>query len=450
MMQEIEKLSNQATTLIKSQPKGTRFRVISHYDADGMTAAAIISIALQREEYRFHTTLMRNPFTTGLERLKEEKNTFIIFTDMGSGQLPYIEQLSANCIIIDHHQAISKDTADHILQINANLCGINGNTEACGATLSFKVATALNKNNQDLVGLALAGATGDKQYIGGFTGLNKQILKEALSQKHLDTHIGLKMPQVPLIDAISHSIEPFYPGLSGHGDNTQKFLRHLSFDTKKSYTELSKKEQNMLHSALLFVLLCHGCESNILDTVIRDRYYSDLTFGELEQFADLLDACGKFGSRDLGLAICLGDNELLQQARIVEQSFKQQILQELLTLEKEGPQETQSFRYFYASNSSLGGVIGGIAINYLLDKEKPLFSFVKKTDELHVSCRGNHYLVENGLDLGSAMKEVAQKIGGHGGGHKIAAGATLPADKEEFFLQNVENILSKQLHKNGG
>ena len=104
-------------------------------------------------------------------------------------------------------------------------------------------------------------------------------------------------------------------------------------------------------------------------------------------------------------------------------------------------------RYFYSDNSSLGGVIAGIAINYVLDEKKPLFSLARKeTDnEVHVSCRGNQKLVEQGLDLGSAMKTVAADLGGYGGGHKIAAGATIAFDKEKKFLEKVDTILVQQM-----
>ena len=75
----------------------------------------------------------------------------------------------------------------------------------------------------------------------------------------------------------------------------------------------------------------------------------------------------------------------------------------------------------------------------------PLISIVRKNDELHVSCRGNQYLVKKGLDLGFAMKKAAEKLGGHGGGHKIASGATINSDKEEEFLDIVDSIIYKHL-----
>ena len=95
----------------------------------------------------------------------------------------------------------------------------------------------------------------------------------------------------------------------------------------------------------------------------------------------------------------------------------------------------------------MGGVICGIATNFMLDNKKPLISIVRNKDEIHVSCRGNQHLVKNGLDLGAAMKEVAKKLDGHGGGHAIASGATIALSKEKEFLKIVDDLITKQIKK---
>ena len=73
MSDDISKLNKSAAELVLSYPKSTRIRVISHYDADGISAAGILCTALYRDGYDFHATLMRNPFNKGLERLAKEK-----------------------------------------------------------------------------------------------------------------------------------------------------------------------------------------------------------------------------------------------------------------------------------------------------------------------------------------------------------------------------------------
>ena len=445
MPYDIYALANTAAERIQSTGRNTRFRVVSHYDADGITAAAVICKALYREGFDFHVTLMRNPFTQGIERIKEEGNTHIIFTDMGSGQLAMIKDIQAEILIIDHHQLKQEKPPDHIFQINANQCRINGNSEACGASLAYAVAYALNKENIDLSRYALAGATGDKQYIGGFKGFNKTLVEQAIKHNVVSEHIGLKLSQPTISEGLYYSVEPYYKGLSGDYTAIEHLLKRLKIPGDTSYTHLPKDQQKQLHSALMLHLIQQGCESNILDTVIRTRYSSNQTYGEMEQFADLLDACGKGGYRDLGLSLCLGDDNSYTQAKNHEQKFKKTLLAALQEMDHNGVQETSSYRYFYTEETSLGGVIGGIATNFILDKEKPLLSIAKKADELHISCRGNHYLVQKGLDLGGAMNRVAATLQGHGGGHAIAAGATIPTEKEDQFIKEVELILAKQL-----
>jgi RecJ-like exonuclease len=194
-------------------------------------------------------------------------------------------------------------------------------------------------------------------------------------------------------------------------------------------------------------LLQIGCQPNIIDVTIRKRYIVPSQGYELERFADLLDACGKNGYRSLGLSLCLGDSSAWNDARLVEMDYKQKLLEGLQGLQDGGIREIAGMRYFYSDNSSLGGVVAGIAMNYVLDDTKPLFALTRKeTDsEVHVSCRGNQKLVSLGLDLGSAMKQVAGDLGGFGGGHKIAAGATIRFDKEKEFLEAVDLILVQQV-----
>lgn len=444
MADDLTKLSKKAAEIILSYPKSARIRVISHYDADGITSAAIICKALYRAGYNFHATLMRNPFDKGLERVSKEGNEIIIFLDMGSGQIETIERMGVKSIIIDHHQYLKKKTSDAVLQLNANLCGINGNYEVCGATLSFFLARVLDPENMDLAPLAVTGVIGDKQYIGGLRGYNKTVLDEAIKNNLLKENIEIKLYGDTLFGALYFSVDPYYTEISGNEDGIKELFNQLKLKKDVKFENLSNNQKKQLQSYLMLKLIKNGCETNILETVIRPRYKSDMFDCELERLADLLDSCGKGGNRGLGLALCMGDKQTFDEAVELEKEYKQKILDELLRLEKDGFKEKKGFRYFYSKDSSLGGVIGGIASNFILGKEKPLLSLVKKDDELHVSCRGNQYLVSKGLNLGLAMNETAKKLGGHGGGHSIAAGATISSEKEEEFLDMVDSIITKQ------
>ena len=43
------------------------------------------------------------------------------------------------------------------------------------------------------------------------------------------------------------------------------------------------------------------------------------------------------------------------------------------------------------------------------------------------------------------MKKISSDIGGYGGGHKIAAGATIAKNMEKEFLEKTDKILIQQI-----
>ncbi len=447
MTNDIYNACKDAAEKIKSFPKKTRVRVVSHYDADGISAAAIICKTLYRAGYNFHATLMRNPFDKGLVRISKEENEIVIYSDMGSGQIETIEEMKNQSIIFDHHQPQKKQTKENVLQINCNHFGINGNYEACGSTIAYVFAKSFDKKNTDLASLAITGMTGDKQYIGGFRELNKEIIEKAVQNSVVSKKTGIKLSCDTIYDSLYYSIDPYYGGISGNKEEIEKLLSKFEINKDKKVEHLDYTELKKINSYLMLTLIKKKCEKNILDTVIRKRYYTNIFNLESEQLADLFDSCGKGGNRGIGLSLALGDNESLKKAKKIERKYKEKVLDELLRLEKEGFKETDGFRYFYTDRSSIGGVIGGIATNFMLDIKKPLISIVRKNDEIHVSCRGNQHLVKKGLDLGFAMRKVAKELKGHGGGHAIASGATIDSSKEKDFLEIVNKIIVNQIGK---
>jgi RecJ-like exonuclease len=62
-----------------------------------------------------------------------------------------------------------------------------------------------------------------------------------------------------------------------------------------------------------------------------------------------------------------------------------------------------------------------------------------------VSARGTPGLTRRGLDLSAVMREAAAAVGGEGGGHDVAAGATVPADTEAEFVAVADRLVGEQL-----
>ena len=58
-------------------------------------------------------------------------------------------------------------------------------------------------------------------------------------------------------------------------------------------------------------------------------------------------------------------------------------------------------------------------------------------------------MVHRGLNLAFALHESSKEVGGVGGGHDIAAGATIPKEAEEEFLTILDANIGKQLKSLG-
>jgi RecJ-like exonuclease len=107
-------------------------------------------------------------------------------------------------------------------------------------------------------------------------------------------------------------------------------------------------------------------------------------------------------------------------------------------------------QYFHAQKGIRDTIVGIVANMLLHDAETrndlPLIGFADKNEyEIKASARTTQDLVEKGLDLSEIIKNAAKTVDGVGGGHSIAAGATIPKGKEEAFLTAFEQEVKTQL-----
>ena len=75
----------------------------------------------------------------------------------------------------------------------------------------------------------------------------------------------------------------------------------------------------------------------------------------------------------------------------------------------------------------------------------PVLSLTKNEKVTRVSARATRSLFNNGLDLAKVLHEAADLVGGNGGGHPVASGATIPLGKEKEFLEKVGSVIKFQL-----
>jgi RecJ-like exonuclease len=153
----------------------------------------------------------------------------------------------------------------------------------------------------------------------------------------------------------------------------------------------------------------------------------------------------------VGLQVCLGDRDKwFKKAKNLLIGHRHNLVEGIQFAKEEGITKREYLQFFHAG-SGIRDTIIGIVANMLLNSEEtnkdlPLIGFADKGDgEVKVSARATEEMVEKGLNLSHAMKKAASVFNGVGGGHNIAAGATIPKGKEEEFLEILEKEIKTQL-----
>jgi single-stranded DNA-specific DHH superfamily exonuclease len=327
------------------------------------------------------------------------------------------------------------------MHLNPHLFGIDGAFELSAAGVVYSVVRKMGEN-ADLAGLALVGAMGDRQ---AMIGANRAILDEAVSQGAVEVKAGLKMSEDgPVEEVFQRAVEPLLD-FTGDAEKTNKFLEDLR--VKGDIQSLGRDDLSRLCTALTLKLLMQGsfAADSIMGEVIRLK--KEVVENSLEM-VQLLNACGNRDLPGLGLTLCLRDRSALFDARKLASEYRAHILEEIKLL-RENHQEKKFIRYLLLKNGEAGAVVAGLGIRYLFT-DKPLITLNHKDDIVKISARGNKLLIAKGLDLSIALRQAADAVGGVGGGHTIASGASIPPGTEERFLEIADEVVGKQLGQGQG
>lgn len=448
--------------------------VTSHLDADGISAAGIIGTALARRNAVFQLRITRQLDQVYLSELATHGFDHFLFCDLGSGQLTHIKEAldKSEIVILDHHPPSEEKLPANIRQVNPHECGFDATYEISGAGVTYLIARHLGGSNSDLAALAVVGALGDIQDRGkqhDLVGLNREIIVEdAIAAGVLDRSIDLRIfgrETRPIHVALQYSSDPYIPGISNDPEGALNFLADLDIELRegddwRTIASLSKEEKRHLNSSLITYMLKQNIPPReaqsligVVFTLIHEEKGSFLR--DARMFSTLLNSTGRSNQGGIGVAICMGERgNLFRKSEMVLKEYREQLALGLrwLTDDPDAIIKHKLIQSFHAKNripDTIVGNIAGMALNSrLLDWTKPVIAFVYSRDgQVKVSARTTKRIVDAGADLGKAMKQASTEIGSgsEGGGHNIAAGATIPRGQEERFIQIIERILRKQL-----
>jgi RecJ-like exonuclease len=225
-------------------------------------------------------------------------------------------------------------------------------------------------------------------------------------------------------------------------------------DRWRCWSDLDSAEKKRIVSALAVMLLESGMGHENIERIVGDCYTlvkerERSVLRDAKEFATLLNSCGRYDQAEVGMSICLGDREeSLEEAMSLLRTHREYLVESLEVAAEMGIIELDHLQYFHGGARIKDTVIG-IAAGILMsspevDKSRPLFAFANSDECVKVSGRATKAQVSKGIDLSIVMREAAERIGGKGGGHNVAAGASIPCSREEEFLELAQEIISRQ------
>ncbi|CAD6492034.1 MAG: DHHA1 domain protein [Candidatus Argoarchaeum ethanivorans] len=431
MINDLIGIAEKAARLIVD--RATSVQVISHTDADGISSAAIICTALFRCHIPFQASFVNCLEESILRKISSTDADTIILCDMGSGQPEIVKRIEKLVVILDHHKPVGEHKCMHV---NPHDVGLDGSFELSASGVAYFVARLMGPNT-DLSGLAILGALGDKQ---SMSGANQFIVEEAISCGAVEVSCGLMLEDGDLHTVLANTIEPYFE-FTGDEAKLDRFLSKLSLSGDIS--SLDSDSVRKLASALVLTLLKRGCIEAV-DAVVGEKYHlKNEIICDANKFVSIVNTCGKIEQAGIGLLLCLRDKTELEYAIRLDMENRQSLIN-TLKIAEQNMCEKKYIRYVKLSDISGTGIVAGITTRYLFP-DKPFITVNSTSDMVKVSGRGTRKLVSQGLDLAAVMKSAAEAVGGTGGGHNIASGASIPNGREEEFITIVDQLTGEQL-----
>ncbi len=438
--------------------------IVHHFDADGIPAAAIIFSAMCRNGIAPSVIAWKKMTLENVEKLKNIKQKQLIFCDLGAGYLSILEEnlKEKEIYVIDHHEPEkpAANRSEKIKMLNGHDFGLDGAEEICAGSTAYLCF----QEYADLSQLAIVSIVGDMHDKNGITGVNKLILRDAITANVVKVKKDLRIfgrSARSLISFLSYCSEPYLPDLTGNDKNCARFLFDNEIPFKKdgkylSYYELDEKDQKKFTSALIEHCLRKKFDEIEIEKMIGDVYlFSSEKIGtpfyDAYEYASLMNACGRNNASEIGVGACLKNETKRKQAMELLQLHRTNLRRAILLARN----KTSNLGEYYLldargqiKESIIGTVASAIVLSLDVKKVKPVIAIANDDEDKEmtkISTRANSKLVENGVDLNKMIRNATESLGkSFGGGHKVAAGASVEKRHLPEFLKRCSEIIKEQ------
>lgn len=428
---------------ISSLPKNKSLKIISHFDTDGITSAAIFSKALQRAGIKFSLEIVRNLESSFIENLGEDAP--IIFLDLASGSLPQLSSKNTRIVILDHHE-ISSEIPENVVMINPTLYE---NERIASSGLCYLFAKELSQQNIDLANLAVVGMIGDmmEKEIGK---TYDEILKDA--SVIVKKGILLYPATRPLDRVLENSFSLYIPEVTGSYKGVVGLLREAGIQkTERGYktiAELTDEEMSRLGTAIMLKNISSSDMSNLIGNIYLVKLFNNLE--DAREISATINACSRLDRHETALGMCLGNKEMKKEAERVYSKYKKTISSALETVQETTKISGKNYTIINARDKIKDTIIGTIASIMSFSPVYPegtiiiAMSYTQDSNKIKVSAR---LAGRKGRNVREILHKAVVPMSAEVGGHPNAAGCLLPKENEEQFIENLKQTLELEIIK---
>ncbi|NQV08339.1 DHH family phosphoesterase [Candidatus Woesearchaeota archaeon] len=455
-----------AAEKFKQLDENETVRIISHYDADGISSASILVKLMNLLKRKYALSIVQQLNKQVLKELSNEEYKIYIFSDLGSGQYEFIKEIlkDRSIFILDHHISKSKDfEKDNIVQLNPHLSGIDGGMDISGAGVCYLFGKELDSRMEKMSHIALIGAIADNQTKNGLSKLNNEILQAAVKAGKIEIKKGPRffgMQTKPLYKLLQYSTDPYIPEITGSENNSIQFLKDVGINPKtptgwKKAVELTEEEMEKLTKGII-----SKRKEEIKPEDIYTNHYilTDEEDGsplrDAREFSTLLNACGRMDKSSLGIGTCIGDEKMKKAAVFLLEDYRNKIIEAVKWYEEnKRSNDVISEDGFVIINlkddvtSSISGTLASVLSTYKEIKKGTYImtmarNFENKTTK--ISMRIAHD--KKGCNVKDILEKIAENFDHmEYGGHEKAAGALFSTEKEKEFIESATLILRDRI-----
>lgn len=441
ILKEVEKFTKEFLKKIQ----GKKIHLVSHYDTDGITSAAIFSKTLKRLDKQFSIKILKQLNEEEIALFPEDR--IIILLDLGSNNLNELSKLKNEIFIIDHHEIKTTKIPDNMEIINPHL--LKNYEELCAAELTYLVSKEISGENSTFAYLAIIGMVGDTME----KEINKtrdRIIKDSVIK--IKKGLLLYPSTRPLDKTLEFSSRPFIPGATGNRSGVIQLLEEAGIEkTGKSYKsliELNDDEMKRLTTAILLRLSSEDASEYIGNLYII-KFFNRIE--DARELSAMINACSRMGYSQIAFLLCMGNPYARKKSERVYIKYRQCIISGLRFIDQNDKIEGREYVIINAKDNVKDTIIGTLAsILSFSSIYKPgtiIIAMAYNGDKIKISTRIAGRRTKSNRNLKELVDSIIQTIGGESGGHCNAAGCTISKKDEEEFIELVKRKLEFEVIK---